>query len=84
MKTRVSLKYFVSYCCLILEIVFLAMSVWFFSSLLNDEYSNLLIVPAFSNKSFSGKTSLPVKLSYLPIFSDDKAKILAVRLPKFY
>ena len=78
------LFYLVHEPCLILEVVFLAMSVWFFSSLLNDEYSNLLIVPAFSNKSFSGKTSLPVKLLYLPIFSDDKAKILAVRLPKFY
>ena len=40
----------------------------------NGEYSNLLIVAAFSNKSFSSKNS------YLPTFPDDKAEILAVFL----
>ena len=55
------------------------MSVCTFNSLTNREYSNLLIVAPFSNKSFSGKTSLPVKNSYLLTFSD-KAEILAVSL----
>ena len=44
------------------KIVFLAMSVCFFNSLLNGEYSNLLIVAAFCNSLFSGKTSLPVHI----------------------
>ena len=38
------------------------------------------IVATFSNKSFSGKTSSPVKNSYLTTFPDDKAAILAVCL----
>ena len=48
------------------------------SELPNGKYSNLLIVPAFSNKSFSGKTSPSVKNSYFLTFPDDKAEILAV------
>ena len=60
------------------------MSVCFSNTLPNDKYSNLLIVAAFSNKSFSGKTSLPVKNSHLPIFFDDRAQILAVCLSKLY
>ena len=36
------------------------MSFYFFKSLPNGEYSNLLIAAAFSNKYFSHKTSLPV------------------------
>ena len=51
-----------------------------FNFLPNKEYSNLLIVAAFSNSSFSCKTSLFVKSSYLPTFPDDKAKMLAVCL----
>ena len=54
------------------------MSVCFSNLLPNAEYSNLLIVSAFSNKHSSGKTSLPIKNSYLPIFLDDKAEILVV------
>ena len=60
------------------------MSVYFFKSLFNGEYSNLLIVAAFSNKPFSGKTSSLVKNSYLATFTDDKAEILAVSLYKSY
>ena len=54
------------------------MSVCFFKSLPNGEYSNLSIVANFSNSHFFGKTSPPVKNSYLPTFSDDKAEISAV------
>ena len=60
------------------------MSACYFDSLPNGEYSNLLIVPAFSSKCFSGKTSLPVKNSCLLIFPDEKAGILAVYLSKSY
>ena len=60
------------------------MSVCAFNYLSNEEYSDLFIVVAFSSKSFSGKTSLPVKNSYLLTFPDDKAEILAVYLPKSY
>ena len=60
------------------------MSVCFLTFLPNGEYSNLLIVAAFSSKSLSGKTSWPVKNSYLPTFPDDKAEILAFCLSKFY
>ena len=57
---------------------FFAVSVCAFNSLPNGKYSNLLNVAAFSIKSFSGKTSLLVKKSYLQTFPDDKAEILAV------
>ena len=60
------------------------MSLCAFNSLPNGEYSNLSIVAAFSSKSFSGKTSLPVRNSYLLTFSDDKAEILAVYLSILY
>ena len=43
-----------------------------FNSLSKGEYSNYFIVAAFSSKSFSGKTSFPVKNSYLLTFPDDK------------
>ena len=59
------------------------MSVCFSNSLPIDEYLNILIVAAFSNKSCSGKPSSPVKNLYLLAFPDDKAKILAVCLSKF-
>ena len=55
------------------------MSVCAFSYLPKSEYSNLFIVA-----TFSGKTSLPVKTSYLLIFPDEKAEILAVCLSKSY
>ena len=38
----------------------------------NGEYSNILILAAVSNKSFSGKTSSHVKHSYSPTFPDGK------------
>ena len=60
------------------------MSVCAFYSLPNEEYSNLLIVPAFSSISFSGETSLPVKNLYLLTFPDDIVEILAVSLSKCY
>ena len=63
---------------------FFAMPVFTFNSLPNGEYSNLFIVAAFSNQSFSGKTSLPYKNSYLLTSPDDKAEILAVCLSKSY
>ena len=58
------------------------MSVFTFNYLPNGEYSNLLIAAAFSSKSFTGKTSFPVKSSYLLAFSNDKTKILLVCLSK--
>ena len=60
------------------------MSVCAFNSLPKDEYSNLFILAAFSGKYFSGKTSLPVKNSYLLTLPDDKAEILTVCLSKSY
>ena len=45
-----------------------------FNSLLKGKYSNLFIVAAFSRKSFSSKTSLLVKHSYLLTFPDDIAE----------
>ena len=60
------------------------MSVCAFNSLSNREYSNHFTVAAFYSKSFSGKTSLPGRNSYLIIFPDDKAEILAVCLSKLY
>ena len=56
----------------------LATLVCFLNSLNNREYSNILIAAAFYMKSFSGKTSLPVKNSALLTFPDNKAEILAV------
>ena len=50
------------------------MSVCAFNSLPNGEYSNLFIVTDFSSKYFSGKTSFPVKNSYLLTFPDTKQK----------
>ena len=70
--------------CLISDTVFFVMSVRAFYSLPKGEYLNSFIVAAFSGKSFSGKTSLLVKNSYLLIFIDDKAEILAVCLFKLY
>ena len=60
------------------------MSVCAYNSLPRGEYSNLFIVAAFSSKSFSDKTSLLLKNSYLLTFPDDKAEILAVCLSKLY
>ena len=54
----------------------------FLKSLPNSEHSNFLIVSVFYSKYFSSETSLLVKNSYLPIFPDDKADILAVYLFK--
>ena len=56
---------------------FFAMPVCAFNSLPKGKYLNIFIVAAFSSKSFSGKTSLQVRNSYLLTFPDDKAKILA-------
>ena len=53
-----------------------------FNFLPKGEYSNLFIVAAFSSKSFSGKTSFPVKNSYLLTFPDDKAEFSAACLSK--
>ena len=60
------------------------MSVCFFNSLPNGEYSNLFIEAVFSNSPFSGKTSSLVKNSCLPTFPDDKAEIFAVCLSQLY
>ena len=58
------------------------MSVFFFNSLPNGEYSNLFIVAAFYSKTFSGNTSLPVKSSYQPTFPDDKGEFIFISLSK--
>ena len=50
----------------------------------NVEYLNLLIVAAFTSKSFSGKKSFPVRNSHLVTLPGDKAEILAVSLSKLY
>ena len=50
------------------------MSVCFFNMLSNGEYSSLLVVTAFSKKSFSRKTFFPVKNLYLLTFFYDKAE----------
>ena len=47
-----------------------------FNLLSYGEYSNRLIVAAFSNISFSGKLPSPVKNLYLPTFPDDKAILI--------
>ena len=60
------------------------MSICYFNSEPNSEYSNLLIAAALSSKSFSDKASLPVKNLYLPTFLDDKSEVLAVCLSKLY
>ena len=60
------------------------MPVCSFTSLLNYEYSNLLIVAAFSIVLALVIYLHPKKVSYLPTFSDDKAKILAVCLSVLY
>ena len=40
------------------------------------EYSNILIVSAFSNSYFSRATYSPIKNSYLQLYPRDKAEIL--------
>ena len=55
-----------------------------FSFLPNAKYSNHCIVVSSSSKSFSGKTSLPVKNSNLPTFSDNKAEILALMAKPYH
>ena len=47
-------------------------------------FNSLPNVAAFSNSSFSVKTSLHVKNSYLLTFPNNKAKIVAVCLSKLY
>ena len=56
------------------------MSVCASNSLIKGEYSKLSIVVAFSSKSLSCKTSLPVKNSYLFSFPNDKVEIFTVCL----
>ena len=58
------------------------MPVCAFNYLPKGKYPNCFIVAAFFNWSFSGKTSLPLKNSYLLTFPDDKAQILTVCLSK--
>ena len=53
------------------------MSVCAFNSLPKGEYQNLFIAAAFPSKSFSGKTSFPVKNSDL-LTPDDIVNILAL------
>ena len=66
--------------CLIFDAVYLQCQ--FVLLILKGKYSNLFIVAATSSKSFSGKTSLAVKNSYLLAFPDDKTEILAVCLSR--
>ena len=58
------------------------MSLCFFNSLPNSQYSNLLIVAAVFIKYFSGKIYSPVKNSYLASFPNCIADILTVSLSK--
>ena len=60
-------------CSIALMLFFYNVS-FFFNSLSNGEYSNLLIATAFSDSSFSSAIPSPVKNSYLPTFPDDKAE----------
>ena len=46
--------------------------------------SNIWIGAAFPNESFSGKTSLSAKNSYLLTFPDDKTEILSACLSTSY
>ena len=48
----------------------------FLNSIPNGEYSNLLIVAAFSNSPLSSKTSSLVKKLHLPVFPDDRGDIV--------
>ena len=66
--------------CLILDISFLLCQFCFFTSPPSGEYSKLLIVAAFSNKSFYGITSSLVKNPYIQTFPDDRAEISSVCL----
>ena len=63
---------------------FLLISVSFSKALPNGEYSNLFSAVAFSSNSVFGKTSLSVQNSYLLIFPDDEAALLAVYLSELY
>ena len=49
-----------------------------FNPLPKGEHQKLLIVPSFSSKSFSGKSSFLVKNSYLVTLPDYKAEIFSV------
>ena len=60
------------------------MPIELFNLLPNEKNSNILIVAAFSNKSFYDKISFLVKNSYLATFPEDKVEILAVCLSKLY
>ena len=60
------------------------MSVCGFHFSSKGKYSNLFIVAAFYSKSFSAKTSSPIRNSNLLTFPYDKAEILAVCLSKSY
>ena len=60
------------------------MSVGALNYLSKSQYSSPFIVAAFSKNTFSSKTSLPVKNSYLSICSDGKPEILLVSLTKSY
>ena len=51
------------------------MRIYFFNSLPNGECSNLLIVAAFSSKSFSVKASFPATNSFFRAFPNDKTGI---------
>ena len=66
--------------CIVFDIGFLFFChvILCFNSLPNGEYSNFFNAAAFLNKYFSGRTSFPVKNSYLLTFADDKAEIVAV------
>ena len=50
------------------------MSICFFNSLPNVEYSNLLVVAASSDNSSSCKTPSLAKNLYLPMLTDDEPK----------
>ena len=63
-------------------ILFFCNVILHFNLLTNDKYWNLLLLAAFSTKSFFSKTPLPFKNSYLPTFPDNKAEIFEGCLSK--
>ena len=60
------------------------MSFCVFNPFPNRQYSNHLIFAAFSNFTFSVKTSTFVKILRVPTIPENKAEILAIYLSKLF
>ena len=57
---------------------------FYFNSLSNNEFWNLLIIADYCDSLFFCKISSPVKNPYLPTFPDNNAEILAFWLSNLY